>query len=61
MLVNFSASSNIEAVRAGFLGGGRAEEGREKGGASLKIQGGASLLAYVIIICNDVTRASLGK
>jgi hypothetical protein len=40
-------SSNIEAVRAPFVGrrkgGGGAEEGRRKGGASLKIQGGASL------------------
>jgi hypothetical protein len=73
------SSSNIGTVRAPlFWGGGRAEEGRRRGGrgaeadrsgflgrrkgsASLKIQGGASSLAYVIIICNDVTRASLNK
>jgi hypothetical protein len=35
--------------------------GRRKGSASLKIQGSASSLAHVIIICNDVTRASLNK
>jgi hypothetical protein len=43
-----------EADRSGFLG-------RRKGRASLKIQGGASSLPYVIIICNDVTRASLDE
>ena len=46
--------SGAEADRYGFLG-------RRKGSASLKIQGGTSSFAYVIIICNDVTRASLNK
>ena len=41
--------SGAEDDRSGFLW-------RRKGSASLKIQGGASSLAYVIIICNDVTR-----
>jgi hypothetical protein len=44
----------VEADRSGFLG-------RRKGRASLKIQGSASSLAHVIIICNDVTRASLNR
>jgi hypothetical protein len=42
-------SSGVEADRSGYLG-------RTKGSASLKIQGSASSLAHVIIICNDVTR-----
>jgi hypothetical protein len=44
----------VEANRSGFLG-------RRKGSASLKIQGSASSLVYVIIIYNDVTRAGLNK
>ena len=46
--------SGVEADRSGFLG-------RRKGSASLKIHGSASSLAHVIIICNDVTRASLNR
>ena len=46
--------SGAEADRSGFLG-------RRKGTASLKIKGSASSLAHVIIKCNDVTWASLGK
>jgi hypothetical protein len=49
-----SGGRGSEADRSAFLG-------RRKGSASLKIQGGASSLAYVIIICNDVTRASLDE
>jgi hypothetical protein len=43
-----------EADRSRFLG-------QRNGSASLKIQGSASSLAHVIIICNDVTRAGLNK
>jgi hypothetical protein len=46
--------SGVEDDRSGFLG-------RKEGCPSLKIRGGASSLTYVIIICNDVTRASLNK
>ena len=44
----------MEADRSGFLG-------RRKGSLSLKIQGSASSLAHVIVICSDVTRASLNR
>ena len=44
----------MEADRSGFLG-------QRKGSASLKIQGSASSLAHVIVICSDVTRVSLNR
>ena len=44
-------SGRRRAAQGRRRGGAGAAQGRRRGGASLKIQGGASSLTYVIIIC----------